>query len=153
MEVRDLYGKGLDYPFIIEAGQIRTTEYEAKINAALLMLFDTDVGERFMNPAYGCRLKRLLFEQDSETFEIMARQYIESAIEIWEPRVQRIVDIKFDYENKETRRTPVGGDESRIWPGFHSSMGQGAQVVNIIVEYELIGSQIVSNFVYPFISM
>lgn len=133
-------GKGIRYPFT----QLGTTKevsvqytisgegdflfLDTKVNSSLMLLFDTNIGERFMVPQYGSRLRELVFQEFNEAFEALATEYITTAIYTWEKRIKNILDITFVYDTVNIHR------------------------VDIRVTYELITGQVVDNFVYPFLT-
>lgn len=123
----DILGRGWKYPFeFSREGVVSQVESLEKVRSSLYLLFDTPVGERFMKPYWGSRLKELVFELDNDIFEALAEQYIIDAVREFEPRVKAIHGIEF-------RRDPAN-------PHY----------IGINVIYETIDSQIDRNFVYPF---
>jgi phage baseplate assembly protein W len=69
------------------------------IKASLNILFSTKVGERIMQPRYGCNLESFLFEPMNVGTETMMEKIIKDAVTLNEPRiiVDR-VDFKRNYE-------------------------------------------------------
>ncbi len=64
------------------------------IEESLSILLSTVPGERVMNPAYGCGLKLLIFENISESTVTEIKDVIERAILFFEPRIKLInIDI------------------------------------------------------------
>lgn len=60
------------------------------IKASIGMLLGTRVGERLMEPEYGCRLAELVFEQSDEVFVALAQSYVVDSIRRWENRITLI---------------------------------------------------------------
>ena len=57
------------------------------IRESLEILLSTSPGERVMNPAYGCGLKLMIFENISESTITEITDVIERAILFFEPRI------------------------------------------------------------------
>jgi phage baseplate assembly protein W len=68
---------------------------EEDIRSSIQILLDTTVGERVMEPTYGCNLYKLLFEPLNATTATIFRNMIERAILLFEPRV-KIENIRFE---------------------------------------------------------
>lgn len=78
---------------------------ETDIEQSLRILLATNPGERVMQPAYGCGIKRMVFEQLSESLLTEMRHMIEKAILFFEPRITvESIDIDAgNWENGELR--------------------------------------------------
>lgn len=75
------------------------------IRQSLWILLSTSPGERIMNPAYGCGLKALTFENISESTVTEIRDVVDRAVLFFEPRVRmdRVeVDVQTVYEGEIT---------------------------------------------------
>ena len=57
------------------------------IEQSLEILLSTRVGERIMQPKYGCNLDRLIFEPLDSTLISYVKELIETAILYFEPRI------------------------------------------------------------------
>ncbi len=57
------------------------------IEQSLEILLSTHVGERIMQPKYGCNLDRLIFEPLDSTLVTYIKELIETAILYFEPRI------------------------------------------------------------------
>lgn len=124
-----LLGRGFAYPFAFDAGTGGSGRVAGvdSVRASLLRLFDTSPGEEFMNPAYGCALKELLFEPDTDVLRALAETTIRQAVARWEPRIAEV--FRVDVEG-------VPGNDHAL---------------RLRVYFRLIESQVVDNFVYPFV--
>jgi phage baseplate assembly protein W len=60
---------------------------ETDIEQSLRILLATNPGERVMQPAYGCGIKRMVFEQLNESLLTEMRHMVEKAILFFEPRI------------------------------------------------------------------
>lgn len=97
---------------------------EEDIRSSLEILLSTDIGERIMQPTYGCDLKRLLFEPLDTSLKAYIRDLIETAILYYEPRIQ-LDDISLE-----------------------TKPNQG--LIEITLEYTVRTTNSRYNFVYPF---
>lgn len=120
-------GKGLKYPLRWWTGNSEVTSAEQKVADAIVMLLDTSIGERFMLPTYGTRLRQLIFSLRDNDFEGLAADYIITDILLWEKRVRAVTNVSFQYPED----------------------GAGHSVL-IHLTLELINSQVPLNMVYPF---
>lgn len=120
-------GKGLKYPLRWWTGNSEVTSAEQKVADAIVMLLDTSIGERFMLPTYGTRLRQLIFSLRDNDFEGLAADYIITDILLWEKRVMAVTNVSFQYPED----------------------GAGHSVL-IHLTLELINSQVPLNMVYPF---
>ena len=71
-------------------GQIETVTERSSVRQAILLLLSTRPGERVMRPQYGCDLHRLVFSPNDDTTAGLAIHYVRQAIELWEPRIDRV---------------------------------------------------------------
>lgn len=70
------------------------------IEQSLEILLSTHVGERIMQPKYGCNLDRLIFEPLDSTLVTYVKELIETAILYFEPRIL-VNDISIEPIHKE----------------------------------------------------
>jgi uncharacterized protein len=83
-------GTGWGFPptFTRGANTVVMTSDEEDIQSSLRILLDTTVGERVMQPTYGCNLHKLLFEPLNSNTRTQFRNMIERAILLFEPRIK-----------------------------------------------------------------
>jgi phage baseplate assembly protein W len=74
------------------------------LKSAVKMLLITTKGERIMQPTYGTLLRRVIFEQNSNSISTTIRQEITEALALFEPRVS--LD-NIDIENLDDRSVVV----------------------------------------------
>ncbi|MFK8185243.1 MAG: GPW/gp25 family protein [Phormidesmis sp.] len=120
-------GTGWSFPpsFEIAAGRVGLVSGEQDIRESLSILLSTSVGERVMQPTYGCDLTELMFEPLSPTMTSQLKALIQDAILYHEPRIQlEEIDLQLDEQLE--------------------------GVVNILVDYTVISTNSRFNFVYPF---
>ncbi len=123
---RSFLGTGWDFPptFVRNAGGVRMISDEPDICSSLEILRSTDVGERVMQPRYGCDMHRLLFEPLDTTLRTYMKDLIWTAILYFEPRII-LDDVILEPEPLEGR-------------------------VIIEIHYTIAGTNTRNNFVYPF---
>jgi uncharacterized protein len=88
-------GAGLDAALGIGAVLVSA---EPDIEQSLRILLATNPGERVMQPAYGCGIKRMVFEQLNDSLLTEMRHLIEKAILFFEPRIT-VNEIAIDAGN------------------------------------------------------
>lgn len=99
----------------------------AKINSDIYMSLSTPLGARFMNPEFGSELHTLLFEPYDDFLITSIEQYTMKAIE----KDVRKIKIKAIYTDKTE---------------------QDYNLLKIGISYAIINSQVVGNYVYPFVT-
>ena len=120
-------GTGWGFPptFNKATKSVKLVSAEEDICESLYILLSTSLGERVMQPNYGCNLQELLFEPLSPTVASNIKELIRTAILYHEPRIRlNRLDLNLDRQ--------VQG------------------VVNIAVDYTIISTNSRFNFVYPF---
>jgi uncharacterized protein len=98
------------------------------IRQSLHILLSTSLGERVMQPIYGCNLREYQFEPVSNTFLGFLKDLVERAILFFEPRI--VVE----------RIAITDPDDSLIFEGK----------IIISVDYVIAGTNTRNNFVYDF---
>jgi uncharacterized protein len=85
----DFLGKGWSFPpsFNAQSRTVDITEKEEDINRSLQILLTTTVGERVMEPRYGCNMEDLLFEPLNTSTKTIIIDKIKTAILYFEPRI------------------------------------------------------------------
>ena len=132
MSDRDFLGIGAAFPFRFDGvGAVAVSDGEApdhdKIKESIRHILSTRPGERFFLPEFGSRLHELVFQQNDVVLKALARQYIVDAVKRWEKRV-KVTKVEFS-EDPETI------EQNRFL---------------IRITYQVIGSQVEGNLVYPF---
>lgn len=113
----DFLGKGWSFPpmFVPELKGVQMTEKEVDINRSLQILLSTCIGERIMQPKYGCNMDEMVFEPLSTTTKTIMIDKIKTAILYFESRIdvtaismnttnelQGVVLIEIEYEVRAT---------------------------------------------------
>jgi phage baseplate assembly protein W len=83
-------GTGWSFPpsFEKSSGEVNMTSGEDDIQSSLHILLTTRIGERVMQPTYGCNLDELVFESLSSTTRSYIRDLVKTAILYFEPRIK-----------------------------------------------------------------
>jgi phage baseplate assembly protein W len=86
---KSFLGTGWAFPpaFDKESGSVKLVSNEEDINESLNILLSTSLGERVMQPDYGCNLVDYLFEPLSSSMIGFIKDRVEKAILIYEPRI------------------------------------------------------------------
>ena len=123
-------GTGWSFPpqFVAETGEVVMTSDEEDIKASLSILLGTTLGERFLKPKYGLDLHEMLFEPMNTTMTTLLRTRVETAILIYEPRID-VLSVILD-----TSAQPEG-------------------IVSLIIEYKVRATNSRYNLVYPFYTL
>jgi phage baseplate assembly protein W len=110
-------GTGWSFPpaFNQQLGTVSMLQDEADIQSSLEVLLSTRLGERVMQPTYGCNLDELLFEPLTTTLKTYIGDLIRTAILFHEARItlnkldmtesndlEGLVLIKLEYTVKST---------------------------------------------------
>jgi uncharacterized protein len=121
-------GRGWNFPptFNYHHAVAMMVKEEEDIHQCLHILLSTSPGERLMHPDFGCNLRRLLFEQLSNSLVNIIEGNIQTAIMKFEPRISlEKVTIQ---------------DTSR----------DGTGIIFIKLEYIIRSTNSRSNLVFPF---
>lgn len=87
---RPFLGRGWSFPpeFDRNAKAVVMLEEEADIQGSLNILLSTKLGERVMQPTYGCNMDSLVFEAMNLTLLTYLKDLVENAILYHEPRIE-----------------------------------------------------------------
>lgn len=82
-------GTGWSFPpsFDKESGGVKMIADEADINESLNILLSTSLGERVMQPKYGCNLTDYIFDSLSSSMIGFIKDRVENSILFYEPRI------------------------------------------------------------------
>ncbi|KLT68469.1 MULTISPECIES: GPW/gp25 family protein [Flavobacterium] len=86
---QDFLGIGWSFPPEFNAGSKTVTMLtdENDIKSSLEILLSTKIGERIMQPKYGCNMDELLFNPLNQTLKTFVSELIRTAILYHEPRI------------------------------------------------------------------
>ena len=122
---RAFLGVGWAFPVALDgAGEVAVARHEEDIRQAILLILETNPGERVMRPDFGAGLQALVFEPLNNTTMALARHRVEEALILWEPRIV-VIDVR------------VSAD----WPSSR---------LDIAIDYQVRSTNTFYNLVYPF---
>lgn len=86
---RSFLGRGWGFPptFDKASKSVGMLENEKDIESSLDILLSTRLGERIMQPNYGCNLDEMVFEAMNLTMLTYLKDLVENAILYFEPRI------------------------------------------------------------------
>jgi uncharacterized protein len=104
-EEKSFLGHGWAFPpgFSLETRSAMVVSEEEDIQQSLLILLSTRLGERIMQPQYGCNLHTVVFEKADKSTITYLRDTIESAILYHEPRI-KLIEIRAGVEPDQKER-------------------------------------------------
>ena len=92
MDERAFLGQGWAFPVAFDAsGGVATVRHDEDIRQSILIILDTNPGERVMRPEFGSGLRALTFEPINTTTVSRVKHKVERALVLWEPRIDSIV--------------------------------------------------------------
>ncbi len=126
-DTASILGTGWSFPpsFSKATREVLLTSDEEDIKKSLEILLSTTIGERFLQPDYGCNLDSYVFEPMNATITTSIKITVKNAIILYEPRL-KLISVKLD----------------------QTFISEGR--VDIIVEYDIISTNSRFNLVYPF---
>ena len=126
IEENSFLGKGWTFPpsFDNASREVLMDQGEEDIQNSLRILLSTTLGERVMQPKYGCNLSDLLFETLDTTLTTEMKNRVQTGILFFEPRI--------DIEKITLTQNDQGG------------------LVLISIEYIVRSTNTRGNLVYPF---
>ena len=126
-ENKSFLGTGWGFPpnFVKGLNSVELISDEEDIRSSLEILLSTRIGERIMQPTYGCELTKLLFEPIDIALTAYIKDLINDAILYHEPRIV-LNDVILDISDSE----------------------EG--IVEITLDYTITSTNSRYNYVYPF---
>lgn len=120
-------GRGWSFPPVFDKfeKEVKMLEAEADVKSSIELILSTETGERVMQPGFGWKRERWLFESLTTTAASAIQQEIETALLIYEPRID-LNEVRLTASPKETGR------------------------VEILVDYTVRNTNTRTNLVFPF---
>lgn len=80
------------------SGRLDYASGPEKVRQSILIILDTEPGERVMRPTFGCGLRRYLMKPNTTATRTLIQREVSVALKTWEPRidVQRVEVIPGD---------------------------------------------------------
>jgi Bacteriophage baseplate protein W len=90
MSARAFLGRGWGFPVLPDPQTrgLEPVEGPEKVRQSLVILLETEPGERLMRPAFGCGLRRYLMKPNTAATRALIRQDVERALSAFEPRIR-----------------------------------------------------------------
>jgi Bacteriophage baseplate protein W len=82
-------GRGLGFPLRPDerTRELPVAEGPEKVRQSILLLLETEPGERVMRPSFGCGLRRYLAKPNSTATRALLQREVELSLATWEPRI------------------------------------------------------------------
>lgn len=127
MELNDSFlGTGWSFPPTwTRGGGVQMLSGEDDVQSSLQLLLSTSIGERIMQPEYGCNTDNMIFASMNTSFQTLMKKQITTAILADEPRI--------DVNNVDLVLPDPGGG-----------------TLLIVVDYTVRTTNTRGNLVYPF---
>jgi phage baseplate assembly protein W len=82
-------GRGWNFPVVPDpGGALDYAEGVEKVRQSILLILDTDPGERIMRPTFGAGLRRYLMKPNTPANRALLGQDVSDALATWEPRIR-----------------------------------------------------------------
>jgi hypothetical protein len=86
---RAYLGRGWATPLAPDgAGRLPYVGDIEKVRQAILIVLETEPGERVMRPGFGCGLRRYLMKPNTTATRALIQRDVERALAAWEPRIR-----------------------------------------------------------------
>lgn|SRR5947209_6409447 len=99
-------GRGWAFPVQPAADDVAMVAYDEDVRQAILLILQTDRGERVMRPDFGAGLDAFVFEPMSRTTLALIRHRVEEALVTWEPRID-LRDVRVTTDAPATGRVSI----------------------------------------------
>ncbi|MBS0168386.1 MAG: GPW/gp25 family protein [Nitrospira sp.] len=87
-EGRAFLGTGFKFPLqVTPRGKLALSRTESRIEESIYFILGTRLGERLMQPEFGCGIHDLLFAPNNPTTHALAVEHVRRALVTHEPRI------------------------------------------------------------------
>jgi phage baseplate assembly protein W len=103
--VNDFLGVGWKFPIEVDetTGRIKTSSYDEDVKEAVYIILMTKLGERMMQPAFGCRVSDYIYNTMEYSTIVQLQNEIINALTLWEPRIID-TEVEIETDDRETGR-------------------------------------------------
>jgi phage baseplate assembly protein W len=123
---RDFLGTGLKFPLqVTPQGRLALARGEQRIEESIYVVLGTKLGERVMQPTFGCGIHDLVFAPNNSATRTRAIDDVRRALVMFEPRID-VLDVSAESAPAEPN------------------------LLLIRVDYRLRENNAIGNLVYPF---
>ncbi|HXU46286.1 MAG TPA: GPW/gp25 family protein [Thermoanaerobaculia bacterium] len=90
MRTIDVLGRGLAFPVRPDerSRALPVAAGAEKVRQAILLILDTEPGERIMRPTFGCGLHRYIAKPNTTATRALIQREVTLALAAWEPRIR-----------------------------------------------------------------
>jgi phage baseplate assembly protein W len=90
-------GRGWNSPVTPDllSGKLRYVSGPEKVRQSILLILETEPGERIMRPTFGCGLRRYLMKPNTPATRALIKNDVEFALDSFEPRI-RVTAVSVD---------------------------------------------------------
>lgn len=125
-DARAFLGRGFRFPFTVTPrGRLALSASEQRIEEALYLILGTRLGERLMQPTFGCGIHDLHFAPNNPATRTRAVELVRRALVTWEHRID-VLSVTTETTDAEP------------------------SLLLIRVDYRIRANNAVGNLVYPF---
>lgn len=88
--IRSMLGKGWLFPVLPDLSDkgLDYLDGPAKVRQSMMIILETEPGERIMRPDFGCGLRRYLMKPNTSATHALIQHDVQRALSLWEPRIQ-----------------------------------------------------------------
>src|SRR5215470_13510709 len=87
-EDRAFLGRGFKFPIQIAGrGRLALAQEEQRVEESIYLILGTRLGERLMQPTFGCGIHDLLFATNNPSTRTRAVEHVRRALVTYEPRI------------------------------------------------------------------
>lgn len=97
MKPSRLLGCGWNFPIVPDAlsGRLGYASGPDKVRQSIVLIIETEPGERIMRPTFGCGLRRYLMKPNTPATRALIQNDVELALAAFEPRI-RVQEVSVD---------------------------------------------------------
>jgi len=90
MTTLSILGRGWTIPMRPDerSGKLEYESGPEKVRQSILIILDTEPGERIMRPSFGCGLRRYLMMPNTTATRALIQREVGIALKLWEPRIE-----------------------------------------------------------------
>jgi hypothetical protein len=90
VKTSEALGRGWGFPVSPEGASrgLPVAAGAEKVRQAILLVLETEPGERVMRPGFGCGLRRYLMKPNTAATRALMQRDVELALATWEPRIR-----------------------------------------------------------------
>ena len=121
-------GSGWNFPVRPElnTGALAYSAGADKVRQSILIILETEPGERIMRPAFGCGLRRYFMKPNTAATRALIRHDVELALTTQEPRI-RLDSVLVE----------PGDDPALVWIAIHYTHARDGRKDNLVFPFYL----------------